>query len=288
VFSGHDFVWSILVPGLVALSISLIGAALKLRLWTAAPALGLAFLAAFPAINFGTWRIPAIVPADSGGWLPIIAILAMIIGIIDAGIRRPLLARAMIVVIVAAIGLWAELKFKFHAGWSRMNGALIICGFAVLAGVWWAALDDLATNSNVLAPLQMWLISAVSGVVLMLVGPVTYGKFCLALAAGSFAMLWRQSPGALRAAATVFAIVFVSILAGGFYLSDLSLLVLAMIASTALFVWIGRWLPSSWKPWKRGLTRLLITLVPLGTALILAVIQFQHEQTSGEIAYYSN
>src|SRR5207237_4495805 len=124
-----------------------------------APALGLAFLAAFPAINFGTWRIPAIVPSDSSGWLPIIAILAMIMGIIDAGIRLPLLVRALIVVIVSVVGLWAELKFKFHAGWSGMSGALIICGFAVLTAVWWAAVDDLAENSIVLAPLQVWLIS---------------------------------------------------------------------------------------------------------------------------------
>ena len=289
-FSGHDFLWSILVPGLVALAIRLAGAALKLRAWPAA-ALGLAFLAAFPAINFGAWRFPAIVPADSAGWLPYVAVFAMVFGIADGSLRWPQPMRALTLVIVAAIGLWLELKFKFNADWTGPHGAIIITAFALLAGIWWDALEDLSSSAIVLPPLQMWLIASCAAVVLMLIGPVTYGKFSLTLASGSFAMLpallWRRSHGALRGIAAVFAILLVSLLAGGYYLSSLSTVVLTILATTPLFIWPCRWVPARWKPWRRGMLRLLITLVPLATALVLAGIQFQREQRGGENAYYS-
>src|SRR5436190_16544465 len=85
-FTAHDFVWGILIPGGIALLLSLGGGAfLRRPAWIIALAMGLAFVIPFPAIHSdGAWQMPRIPPADSTGWLLVAGFAAMVLGILDA------------------------------------------------------------------------------------------------------------------------------------------------------------------------------------------------------------
>jgi hypothetical protein len=291
VFSGHDFLWSMLIPGAIALLLGAIGALMKNRAWIAPLALGLAFLTAFPAVKFGHWQMPHFPPDDSSGWLILVALLAMGLGILDALTRLPGWLRMLLVVISAAVGLVVLLKFKFRAAWTPLHGTMIVAAFSALAGICWAAIEDCADHAIIITPMTIWLIGSSVGVMSMMVGIDSYGKSALALAAASIAMLpailWRRGPGSLRGGAIVFSLLLVTMLAGQQFLGSLSATLVVTIGSTPAFVWLGRFTPGRLKPWKRGAARLTLILIPLGTAVALAVAQFQRDQQNrDESGYY--
>src|SRR5437868_11606156 len=106
-FTQHDLIWTILLPGTIALIVSLCFAALKINRGGGALAMGLAFALAFPAIyTDSAWRLPSVPPADSSGWLLVIALLAGAAGLIDALWRgAPRWLRLLIVIVFACANI---------------------------------------------------------------------------------------------------------------------------------------------------------------------------------------
>jgi hypothetical protein len=280
-FTAHDFVWGILIPGAIALLLSLGGVFLRRPAWVMALAMGLAFLLPFPAIHSdGAWEMPRIPPADSTGWLLVVGLTAIVLGILDALSAMPRAARAIAVVIVAATGLSLFLKFKFQFAWSGPQGCAIIAGFALLAGIWWAAIEECAREQTVATPLLMWLIASCSAVVVMF-SSKSFGMFFLPLASGAAAivpiMAWRGAAGSLRGVSMIFSILMTSMLAGSIYLAQVNQAFVAILASVPLFVWLGGWIPRGFKPWQRAALRIVLVLIPLSTVLTLAAIEFRRE-----------
>src|SRR5262249_19724949 len=156
----------------------------------------------------------------------------------------------------------------------------IIAAFAILAAVWWAALEaGIMRRSErdfaVLPSILLWLVGSCAGVVSMMVGIVSYGKCAIALAAAAAAMIpalgWGGSPqNALRGVPMIFATLMVTMLAGEHYLGSLDLSLIGILSIAPIMIWLGAYLPRSWRPWRRALARTALVILPLATAVTLA------------------
>jgi hypothetical protein len=285
VFTARDMVWMLVVPGAIGLLLSILGVFLKNRAWTAPLAVTLAFLATFSFLT-GHFERPQIIPPPSmgaKGWLPSIALLGLLVGLIDSFVRLPSSVKALFVAIFTAAGLGLLLKFKFAAEtWTPPQGAIAIAAFAIAAAIWCYILEDVTSQTPVTSLLVAWLICSCVGFVLLLIATLDFGQLGISLAACAFAFLpatiWKRSAGALRGLSAILAILIVSLLAGAYYTSELGTLQLLILLSIPIFLWLGRWLPIRSKPWQRSAARIAVTLIPLIVAVTLATIRFQHEQ----------
>jgi hypothetical protein len=125
-----------------------------------------------------------------------------------------------------------------------------------------------------------------------MVGILSYGKYSLILAASAFAllpsMLWRGSRGAMSGVAPFFSVMIVTLLAGELFLSEIGLMLVAILSATPLFILAGRWVARTARPWKRASLRIAIALIPLATAVTIAAVRFHHnEQQPDESGYNS-
>src|SRR2546423_5265451 len=239
-FSSQDILWSIVLPALISLVISTVGWQPWRRfgpagLWVAPVAIALGFIFAFPGINFGHWQWPVGAPTESSAWLPWIAIVAMIAGLLSATLWQPRWIVAIVVIGVSAVACAMLLKFQFTTQtWSAGFGAMMIGLFAIDSAAWWLTLEQAREESPMLTELVVGISSACVALTLMLTGSKTYGQFGLAIgfaAAGLLpAMLWRRNVS-LRGLPAVFSVLLVPILVGGYYLSSLPLTQLLILSS---------------------------------------------------------
>src|SRR5690242_17552748 len=112
-FTARDFVWMLVIPGAIGLVVSFVGTLVRIRTGTAPLAVALSFFIAFPLILSGHFSLPAIPPPaslGSKGWLPLIAVMALVVGLLDSFVRLPVLIRAIVVTVVTAVGLCLLLK----------------------------------------------------------------------------------------------------------------------------------------------------------------------------------
>jgi hypothetical protein len=292
VFTARDMVWMLVIPGAIGLLLSILGVFLKCRAWTAPLAIALAFLATFSFLT-GHFERPQIIPAPSigaKGWLPPIALLGLLLGLIDSFVRLPSWVRAIVVAVFTAAGLGLLLKFKFAAEtWTPAQGALVIAAFAIGAAIWWYVLEEVTSQMPVTSLLVTWLTCSCIGFVLLLIATLDFGQLSISLAACAFAFLpatiAKRSAGALRGLSAIVAVLIVSLLAGAYYTSELGTLQLVILLSIPIFLWLGRWLPIRSKPWQRSAVRIAVTLIPLIVAVTLATIRFQHEQQRQQDEY---
>ena len=91
------------------------------------------------------------------------------------------------------------------------------------------------------------------------------------------AMLWRGSGGVIRGTSVVFAIIIVANLAAGLFAAEFPPIYVVLIGLAPLFLFAGRFMPTKWKPWQRGIVRLIIMTLPLGAAVGLALRQAKQD-----------
>lgn len=295
-FSLQDILWSIVLPALIACVISMLGWQPWCRfgpvgLWVAPVAVALGFIFAFPGINFGHWEWPVGAPKESSAWLPWVAIVAMVAGLLSATLWQPRWVVAILVFVLSAIAGAMFLKFQFTTEtWGAAFGTMMIVAFALVSTAWWLTLEQAREESPLLVELLVGVSSACISLTLMLTGSKTYGQFGLAIgfaAAGMLpAILWRPNIP-LRGLPAVFSVLLVPILAGGFYLSSLPRTELLILSSTPLFIAIGIVLPARLSGWKRITVRLVLAFIPLATATTVAAVQFKSPNAqSDDSAYY--
>ncbi len=250
-------------------------------------AIALAFLIAFPGIKYATWKFPPL-QGDSTDKLFFIAIAALALGLIDSVTKLPLWLRAILIFLLSAAPIGFLLQFKFRAAWTPAFGSLILAAAGLLTVLWWGALESAVSSNRITAMILAWLIGVCFAAVIMPLADQTFGKLALVLAAASgatfVALLICRSKIALRGYPIVFAMLLIAILAGTTYLSNVTPLILALLASTPLFIFAGRLIPQRIKPWPREILRLAIAALPLATAVIMAIIQFK--QAAPEDSYY--
>jgi hypothetical protein len=296
VFSLQDAFWSLVLPALIAATVSIVGwqpwrRIAPVALWIAPVAIALAFIFAFPGINFGHWEWPVGAPRESSAWLPWVAIVALIAGLASATLWQARWIVTVLVFVLSFIACRMFLKFQFTTEtWSFGFGTMMVGIFAIVSTAWWMTLEQAREESPLLAELLIGISIACVALTLMLTGSKTYGQFGLAIgfaAAGLLpALLWRPTIS-LRGLPAVFSVMLVPILTGGYYLSSLPLALFLILSSTPLFIALGILLPSRLTGWKRILLRLALAFVPLATATIIAAAQFKSPNSqSDDSGYY--
>jgi hypothetical protein len=287
VFNATDIAWSIVIPALIGFVLGIAcwqpwrrGAD---KAWAAPLMMGLGFFVAFPVIqNDGSWQWPAMVPRESSEWLVWIAVLATVLGLFSQLVAAPRWVLAIVVLIASAASCGLLLKFKFVHTWSPLRGGLILFGFAVAATVWWAILEAFGEEDPISASILHWLIASCAAVTLMLTGCLTYGKlpFPLAATAGAVCVMsiWRRQKVRINGMPMVFSIVLIATLAGGIFLSSLSLPLLLLVMSSPVLAGFSLLLPQRMRLWQRMLVGILLAAIPLGVAVSMAAKQFAKEQ----------
>jgi hypothetical protein len=298
VFTSNDILWSIVVPLVVSAVIAIVGCqpwrafGAPRLLWIGPVAMGVAFIIAFPGVNSGVWKWPLGVPRESSEWLACIALLATITGVLSATLWTPRWILAILVFLFSAIACGLFLKFKFTSHtWSFAGGASMLAAFALVAVLWWIALEQATEEWPILGALFVGISSACVALALMLTGSLSSGKFAtiVGFATAGFlpAILWRRSIR-LTGMSAFFSVILLPLLLGGYYLSKLPTNVLLILVSTPLFIALGILLPTRMRFWQRIVLRVVIGAIPLVTAVVIARTQFQQQtgEQSDDSAYY--
>jgi hypothetical protein len=133
---------------------------------------------------------PAFPASEATQWLPYFALATMFLGVLDALFRPPGPLRALIWILYCAGLLLLLLKSKLQYGWSVLEGALWIAGFA--AGMLLlASLLDAAVRQDTSAssPLILTIVAGGTGVALMLSGSALLGLLATVLVGALGAIL---------------------------------------------------------------------------------------------------
>lgn len=272
--TASDILFGAALPFALSLAVLL----LIRKRWAAPLAIGVSFTLAFALIEGFAHLFP---PSSAVAWLFYVGLLLTVLGLLDAAIAMPIWLRPIAVFIGTAIGLGLLLRFNFaNHTWNLVHGLAYLAILAAIATIWWATLESTASEGGILMPVAAMLITGIGGLVSMLVADQidgqALGALATALAGAALAGLLAKIPFT-RGMAVVVSGIAVCALASAYFVSDVPMLDLGLVAIAPLLLFATRWLPLPRRPWLRSAIRLIITLIPLLIALGLAVAQFKRE-----------
>jgi hypothetical protein len=250
--------------------------------WTGPLAVGVAFTAGFGCIE-GSAHLFPFPPRSAIPWLFYLGLFFTLVGLLDAGVKIPKWVRPIIVFVAMGAGAGVLLRFQFvNHVWDAMQGSAWLMGIAGVGVVWWWCFESAAGEGGIVLPLGAMFITGIGGLVVMLVADQTVGQalgaMAVALAAAAAVVGWFGDVSLVRGTAVVVAGMGACALAAAYFVSDVPIVDLSLVAIAPLLLAGGIWLPmGNLRPWLRISIRLVIVLVPLGIALGLAVAQFQRE-----------
>lgn len=239
--------FGVALPALIAGS-----AALLLRRF--ASGAGIACTLGFVAAWFAIYGWPALPPRDVTQWLPFLAVLAAVVGIVESATRFGIGLRWVVRVVAIAIALTTQVAPLFQTTWTPMTGALWTAGFGLLWLVGWLFLEQLTSRTG-----RSW-----SAFVLMALGA------CISAACGlSSSAAIAQAGGMLTAA--LGALWIVTLFARNFEWKT-SVLPVAAILLPALLV--NACCYAELRPMTTG----LLVLAPAGGWLAAFVLRSSHHR----------
>lgn len=221
---------------------------------------------------------PAFPPADATLWLFYFALLTGVIGalvefifVVPVGLRR----LVWLIVFTGLMRLLLQPKFQY--GWTHKERVLwwIASVVSVSLITWCLEKSDRHGELRLLSPLVATIVSAGTGVALMLSGSLLLGQLALVLAgvAGSSLLVaWFLADVSFRGAAPVVAILLASLLMSGYLYAELpawSALCFAVAPILALVV------PASSNirlgPWKSLALASGLVVLPVVVAVFIAI-----------------
>jgi hypothetical protein len=285
-----DILLGIVLPFLLSGAILVLGRIIPgPRHWPGPLAIGAAFSAGFGCIEGASHLFP---PSSAVPWLCHLGVLFTLAGLFDAFIKMPMWLRVIVVFVATLLGAGLLLRFNFtNHTWDAAHGATWLIGIAAIAVVWWACFEFAADESGIAMPLGAMFFLGIAGMVVMLVADQTVGQAlgaaAVALAAATGVVACWPRVSLARGTAVVVAGLGVCALAAAYFVSDVPIIDLSLIAIAPLLLALGRWLPWTKRPWLRLSVRMVIVLIPLGIALAQAVAQFQREAAEKSSDPYS-
>jgi len=289
--SPSDILFGVLLPfALAGLTLTLARLVAKGNSWAGPAAIGVAFVVAFGCIEGFAHIFP---PASAVPWLFHVGLLFTLVGLLDAVVRMPVWVRAIVVSLATVLGAGLLLRFNFvNHTWDALHGSAWLVGIAGVAVIWWCCFEYAAVNAGVVMPLGAMFIMGIAGLVVMLVADQTIGQalgaLAVALGAAAAVVAWFKDKSLVRGTAAVVAGVGACSLAAAYFVSDVPIVDLALVAIAPPLLAASGWLPlGKGRPWLRVLIRLVIVLIPLGIALGLAVKQFREEAAERSSDPYS-
>jgi hypothetical protein len=278
-----DVVIGILLPGVIALVIFLIGRALKNACWTTPLASAIALVIAFFQLDHQLPNFPPAESLDRLFWIiPGVLVIALILNL-----RKLSIASAGLIVLLAsgaAVGY--VLAFKFRTLSPVESGMwLLICAIAALA--WWFAMVDYERRSPRIAPsLALGILTGVAALLFMLCDTISNGRLELSLVAvigaAFLASIFLKDFTFSRGGLFSVLLFTLLLIAHTFVTAGLKPVDLALLLSSPVVLWLASLIPLK-RAWQRVLIQLIILCIPLTTATIRAVVVFnQQNQTTSQ------
>jgi hypothetical protein len=213
-------------------------------------------------------------PTTGQDWIPYLAILATVLGLIDAFRRPPLWARLLIRAVVSVAAVALVLNWRIGRQWDSPQEISLWLG--VLGGVLfflWNALSRLAERSEgAPLPVALWAACAGAAGTIILAHNATFAEQLGALAAcfgSAFVLsLWRSDLTLARGPIPVFAVAYGALIAAAYYnLDNLGAPAAILLAAAPLAAWITQLRPIRRKgAVARTLIALAATALPTAAA----------------------
>ncbi len=251
--------------------------------WGGAVAIGVAYLAA----HLGLVGLPDLVPTEALDWMPYMALLAVLVGVIEGRTYSSKWLRWLLRAAASFATLYFVLGFMVENYWEGTSAFIWLGTLTLLTLEIISVFDRLADRyPGALVPVAMMLTAAVGALVVGLTGSARVAQLLGALAAAGGAALvvawWHGALRVSRGAATVFTVIFAGLLAFG-YMSTADVpgwselldhrhsLAVLLVALAPMLLWgVDTKAVSSMDSWKRVLVGALLVTLPLGGAVYLA------------------
>ena len=236
-----------------------------------------------PAVAYGAGHFlvtgwTSFPPTDTTNWLPYFGPAAAAI-VASASLLPSKTVRLALFGCFCAGAMRLLLAPKFRYAWSAEEGWLRVvglCALILLARAGFTLMKRRAPHP-IESPLLMVILPAGTAVALMLSGSLLLGHFGFILSAAYVGSLlfFRRGEASAEGAAAVFSLLHVSLLACGYFFSDLPALSAIPLALAPLFVSgcdsaFGLFVRKSTSPQRASAMRLLVALVLIGVALSIA------------------
>lgn len=245
------------------------------RNWMSPLALMVAFLGGYYIA--ASKILPTFPPGSGQGWIFYKVILIGIVAV--ATVNAPVPAKALVVVVLSADALYDVLA-RLIDRWPADQRLWWLMGVSAIAAAWFALMSTLIDRTrDWSAYVGITLAMGATAVLLIMGESAVYGQFGIVLAAAVAALavsaILLKNPQILSTAMPAVAILMILLLAMGRHLASVQLLHAAILLSMPLIAWIGQ-IPAIERlsPGKRFTIRLILILIPLGTAVGLATPQF--------------
>jgi hypothetical protein len=279
----------LVLPALVAGVVAGVGrlVATRTRIAAGAPAsVALALGAAVLAARLGTAPLPRqFPPIDVTDWIPVIVLVAMLLGLCESLRPSPAWARWENRVLLALLVLRLILGPLPDVDWTTRANLTWLAGLLVASLAAWANVDALAARRPT-APLGASLVITIAStaLALLLSGTLVLAQIGAALAAALGAVYlvsWRLPAGSLAPGGTPVLVATCSaLLIEGHVYAGLAPAAAVLLASAPFGAWLGSAGPARrLAPWQATLLGLVASLVPAGVAvgLVLAASPGDYE-----------
>ena len=239
--------------------------------WSGALACAIGAMAGF----FGILDWSGFPPRLAEGWLPFIAGVAGIAGLLECLVLKKTVPRIFIGFLLVAAAIWVLIASQ-RSSWSTLGFAALYAGLCAATLLVLASLDILASRRPGLSiPLCLWVWTAGIAGSLALTGSLRYGELAGVLAAtmgaGIVAAFLNSNISFARGAVPVLAPLAIGLVICGYFYSELPISSAPILALSPMILWVGESkFATGRRPWIGALMRAGLIALPVGIALILA------------------
>jgi hypothetical protein len=284
-FTTDDIFWLLAVPAAIAL-----GAILGTRPWRRNVDLGgwgaaVAILGGFAVAFVHSFGFPTFPPIAAQGWLFYLTVPALIVALVQIGVRNRSFAIASAAIVLLAMPFLILRRVTYVEArelWTWIGAS------AVGAVAWWYAMDALARRvRGASLPLLLSVVTGVAGLAVInahsqLLGQVT-GSLAIPLLIVALAGGRSRGTSLTGGGMLALTVTFLGMLLCARFFADLTTRDLVLLAVAPLAAWAGE-LPGLGKSdsWKRVAVRTVVVLIVLALPAVTAakgLAETLHEQT---------
>jgi hypothetical protein len=224
-------------------------------------------------------ELPPIPPLNATDWLPWLALVAMIVGLVEALWPSPAWARWENRLLLTVATLWLLIGPIYRSLWEpeQWKGAVWVCGLGAGILVFWGVLEGLSCRRGRGMLLPLAVLAGGTAAALVLSRFLVLGECAIGLA-GALGAAWLVSRWWVELSPSgggvpVVALLLAGLILGGFFYAELPAPSALLLAVAPLALLVDRLGPvARWPGWAAGLARFVAVLVPVGAAVALAAM----------------
>lgn len=238
--------------------------------WAGALAVGLAFIVGY----FGNEIWPGFPPKAALNWMPFIAFVAIVMGLLAHILPQKPAFR--VIWLFVAVGAVLVLTTTPRASWNAVDLSIwysVLVGGMLIITILTEELAERWPGASI--PISLWVWSAGIAIALAATGSLTYGHLAgilpAAMGAGVIAAWIKPTISFAHGAAATLVILGISFLICGYFYSYLPASSAIILAAAPLVLWIGEFsFVTDRRPWIAAALRASFVALPIVVALLFA------------------